>query len=101
MRYPLAIGQGNFGSIDGDGAITTNDSFIAEAIQTLRNYGSKTKYYNELIGFNSRLDEIQAAFLCIKLKYLDCASIGFLNNLIIFSYDKMLSKSTELLKRKS
>ena len=37
----------------------------------MRNYGSKVKYYNELVGFNSRLDEIQAAFLSVKLKYLD------------------------------
>jgi len=61
----------NLGAIADAGAVTTNNSEIAEKIKTLRNYGSKVKYYNELVGFNSRLDEIQAAFLSVKLKYLD------------------------------
>ena len=61
----------NLGAIADAGAMTCNDEKLAEAIKTLRNYGSKIKYYNELIGFNSRLDEIQAAFLSVKLKYLD------------------------------
>ncbi len=51
--------------------MTTNNKALAEIISTLRNYGSKTKYYNELVGYNSRLDEIQAAFLSVKLKRLD------------------------------
>ncbi len=61
----------NLGAIADAGAMTTNDSDLADKIKTLRNYGSKTKYYNELVGFNSRLDEIQAAFLSVKLKKLD------------------------------
>ena len=61
----------NLGAIGDAGAITTNNSTVADTIQTLRNYGSKNKYYNELIGFNSRLDEIQAAFLLVKLQHLD------------------------------
>ena len=61
----------NLGAIADAGAMTTNDSDLAEKIKILRNYGSKTKYYNELVGFNSRLDEIQAAFLSVKLKKLD------------------------------
>ncbi len=61
----------NLGALADAGAITTNNAMIAETIKTLRNYGSKTKYYNELVGFNSRLDEVQAAFLSIKLKHLD------------------------------
>jgi dTDP-4-amino-4,6-dideoxygalactose transaminase len=61
----------NLGAIADAGAITTNDSSLAESIKTLRNYGSKVKYYNELVGYNSRLDEVQAAFLSVKLKYLD------------------------------
>lgn len=61
----------NLGAIADAGAITTNDSTLAETIKTLRNYGSKVKYNNELVGFNSRLDEVQAAFLSVKLKHLD------------------------------
>lgn len=61
----------NLGALADAGAMTTNDEQLAEAIKTLRNYGSKVKYYNEVIGFNSRLDEIQAAFLSVKLKSLD------------------------------
>jgi len=61
----------NLGAIADAGAMTTNDPMLAEEIKTLRNYGSKTKYYNERVGFNSRLDEVQAAFLSVKLKKLD------------------------------
>ncbi|MGZ4035147.1 MAG: DegT/DnrJ/EryC1/StrS family aminotransferase [Bacteroidia bacterium] len=61
----------NLGAIADAGAMTTNDDDLAGIIRTLRNYGSKTKYYNEVVGFNSRLDEVQAAFLSVKLKYLD------------------------------
>ncbi|MEI6488147.1 MAG: DegT/DnrJ/EryC1/StrS family aminotransferase [Bacteroidota bacterium] len=61
----------NLGALADAGAITTNDEELAGAIKSLRNYGSKMKYYNELVGFNSRLDEMQAAFLSVKLKYLD------------------------------
>jgi dTDP-4-amino-4,6-dideoxygalactose transaminase len=60
----------NLGAIADAGAMTTNDDALADTIKTLRNYGSKIKYYNELVGYNSRLDEIQAAFLSIKLKHL-------------------------------
>lgn len=61
----------NLGAIADAGAITTNDTQLAEMIKTLRNYGSKVKYNNELLGVNSRLDEIQAAFLSVKLRHLD------------------------------
>lgn len=61
----------NLGAYGDAGAITTNDSSLAEQVRLLRNYGSKVKYYNELAGFNSRLDELQAAFLRVKLKGLD------------------------------
>lgn len=61
----------NLGAMGDAGAITTNDSAIAEKVKALRNYGSKVKYVNEIQGVNSRLDELQAAFLLVKLKYLD------------------------------
>lgn len=61
----------NLGALGDAGAITTNDPKLAETLRALRNYGSHEKYKNLLKGVNSRLDEIQAAFLAIKLKYLD------------------------------
>ena len=61
----------NLGALGDAGAVTTNDSELAKAIQSLRNYGSETKYHNDYIGINSRLDELQAAFLNVKLPNLD------------------------------
>lgn len=61
----------NLGAIGDGGAVTTNDPELAERIQILRNYGSKVKYHNEVIGYNSRLDELQAAFLRVKLARLN------------------------------
>jgi dTDP-4-amino-4,6-dideoxygalactose transaminase len=61
----------NLGAIGDGGAVTTNDPVIAERIRKLRNYGSHIKYVNEVKGFNSRLDPIQAAILRVKLKKLD------------------------------
>lgn len=61
----------NLGAFGDGGAITTNDSSIAEKLRILRNYGSRVKYVHEVIGFNSRLDELQAAVLRIKLRHLD------------------------------
>jgi dTDP-4-amino-4,6-dideoxygalactose transaminase len=61
----------NLGALGDAGAVTTNDGQLAEIVRALGNYGSKQKYVNEYKGFNSRLDEIQAAFLDIKLKYID------------------------------
>lgn len=53
------------------GAITTHDDALGDVCRALGNYGPKTKYINEFQGLNSRLDEIQAAVLKVKLKYLD------------------------------
>jgi dTDP-4-amino-4,6-dideoxygalactose transaminase len=61
----------NLGAFGEAGAITTNNAELAERAITLRNYGSQKKYYNDVIGFNMRLDECQAGFLSIKLKYLN------------------------------
>ena len=60
----------NLGALGDGGAVTTNDSDLAEAIRTLANYGSQKKYMFKYTGRNSRLDEIQAAVLDVKLKYL-------------------------------
>ena len=60
----------NLGALGDAGAIATNDENLYEKLLHLRNYGSKVKYKNEYLGSNSRLDEIQAAFLRVKLRYL-------------------------------
>jgi dTDP-4-amino-4,6-dideoxygalactose transaminase/predicted nucleic acid-binding protein len=61
----------NLGAIGDGGAVTTNDAALAQKIRVLGNYGSQIKYHNEVKGYNSRLDELQAAFLREKLKTLD------------------------------
>ena len=61
----------NLGALGDGGAVLTNDDVIAEKVMQLRNYGSKVKYQHDLIGYNSRLDEMQAAFLRVKLAVLD------------------------------
>ena len=61
----------NLGALGDAGAITTNDPELAESLRALRNYGSHEKYKNLFKGINSRLDELQAAILSVKLKYLD------------------------------
>ncbi|MFV5688870.1 DegT/DnrJ/EryC1/StrS family aminotransferase [Flavobacterium sp. ZT3R25] len=60
----------NLGALGDAGAVTTNDETLAKTIEALRNYGSLKKYENIYQGLNSRLDEIQAAFLNVKLKYI-------------------------------
>ena len=61
----------NLGAFGDGGAVVTDDENFAEKIKMLRNYGSKIKYHNEIAGVNSRLDEIQAALLRVKLSHLD------------------------------
>lgn len=60
----------NLGALGDAGAITTNNADLAKKAYILRNYGSEKKYYNEVIGYNMRLDECQAAFLSVKLQHL-------------------------------
>ena len=61
----------NLGALGDGGAVTTNDDTLASAIQSLRNYGFAERYHAKYCGINSRLEEIQAAVLSVKLKYLD------------------------------
>ena len=61
----------NLGALGDGGGITCGDDALADKVAALRNYGSKVKYHNEVIGYNSRLDEIHAAFLRVKLARLD------------------------------
>lgn len=61
----------NLGALGDAGAVVTDSQSLAEKVAVLRNYGSSKKYYNQVVGFNSRLDELQATFLLIKLKHLD------------------------------
>ena len=61
----------NLGAFGDAGAVTTNDERIAEKIKILRNYGSEKRYYNKFVGYNSRLDELQAGLLRVKLAHLE------------------------------
>ncbi len=61
----------NLGALGDSGAVTCNNDELAEVIRAIANYGCKVKYHNEYQGLNSRLDEIQAAFLDVKIKYID------------------------------
>jgi dTDP-4-amino-4,6-dideoxygalactose transaminase len=61
----------NLGAFGDGGAVTTNDARLADRIRVLRNYGSRVKYVNEVPGWNSRLDEVHAATLRVKLRHLD------------------------------
>jgi|688.fasta_scaffold264600_2 dTDP-4-amino-4,6-dideoxygalactose transaminase len=61
----------NLGAYGEAGAITTNDVNLADKVRILRNYGSRVRYHNEVVGYNSRIDELQAAFLRVKLPKLD------------------------------
>jgi dTDP-4-amino-4,6-dideoxygalactose transaminase len=61
----------NLGAFSDAGAVTTNDAALAHRVRLLRNYGSQKKYHHEVKGFNSRVDELQAAFLRVKLRKLD------------------------------
>lgn len=81
----------NLGAYGDGGAIVTNDRKIYEKCKMLRNYGQKNRYQHEFLGLNSRLDEIQAAILLVKLKYLDKFNKRRINNAkLYFKYLKNL-----------
>jgi len=79
----------NLGALGDGGAVLTNDDAIAEKVKQLRNYGSKVKYQHDLAGYNSRLDEMQAAFLRVKLTVLDEWNVR--RRKIADQYSKLLS----------
>lgn len=81
----------NLGAFGDAGAITTNNEEIYYAIKKMRNYGSEKKYYNDIIGINSRMDEIQAALLNVKLKYYGVLSLE--RNILATKYLNGISNS--------
>ena len=85
----------NLGALGDAGAITTNDEELAKAIRALANYGSQKKYVFKYTGRNSRLDEIQAAILGVKLKYLD-EDIKKRQEVAAYYYDHISSPLIEL-----
>jgi dTDP-4-amino-4,6-dideoxygalactose transaminase len=85
----------NLGALGDGGAVVTNDSELADRIRIMRNYGSRIKYRNEIIGFNSRLDELQAALLRVKLAKLD--EWNERRRLVASRYLKELSRNSEII----
>jgi len=81
----------NLGALGDAGAVSTNDDKLAEVVRCLANYGSKKKYENQFQGLNSRLDELQAAVLNIKIAYID--SDNSLRRAIANSYNNYISNS--------
>ena len=88
----------NLGALGDAGAVTTNDEELAKAIRTLANYGSQRKYVFKYTGRNSRLDEIQAAILDVKLKYLD-EDIAKRQEVAAYYYDHISNPLIELPER--
>lgn len=86
----------NLGAAGDGGIITTNNEELAGKLRMLRNYGQSKKYYHDFIGFNSRLDEIQAAILRVKLKYIDRWNDQRRENAKI--YNKILEKTPGIIR---
>jgi dTDP-3-amino-3,4,6-trideoxy-alpha-D-glucose transaminase len=88
--YPVK----NLGALGDGGAVTTNDTELADRVRLLRNYGSRTKYRHDIAGTNSRLDELQAAFLRVKLRHLDTWNARRAR--VAKAYDNAMKGSREL-----
>lgn len=78
----------NLGALGDAGSLNMNDESLYKMVKKYRNYGSEKKYYNDVVGMNSRLDEVQAGFLRIKLKYLD--KINDHKRSLAFVYNSLL-----------
>jgi dTDP-4-amino-4,6-dideoxygalactose transaminase len=89
----------NLGALGDAGAVSTNDNVLAKTIRAIANYGSARKYFNDFQGLNSRMDEIQAAFLTIKLKNID--KDNFKRRLIAEQYCKDITNKHITLPEKS
>ena len=85
----------NLGALGDGGAVLTNDDAIAEKVKQLRNYGSKVKYQHDIAGYNSRLDEMQAAFLRVKLSVLDQWNLS--RRVVANQYSKLLMNADVIL----
>lgn len=85
----------NLGALGDGGMITTNSDYLADRIIALRNHGGKIRYYHDELGMNSRLDEIQAAILRIKLEYLDRWNTR--RKEIAYKYNELLKDVSEII----
>ena len=81
----------NLGALGDGGAVATNDSDLAESVRLLREYGWRERYVSDIPGLNSRLDEIQAAILRVKLRHLDAENAR--RSRIAAEYDRLLAGS--------